>query len=218
MRFPTDREAKDMIIKVGRALYKEGLNVGTDGNISCKTSAGTLWTTRSGSAKGWLTDADLVKCGMDGSVLEGDGKPSSELKVHLCVYRLNALANACVHAHPVAATAMASCGMDMTEPLLPPVLLQLGSVHLAPYALTGTQAVADSIAPFAADNNAVLLANHGAVAWGRSLWEAYTRMETLERCADITLRAEALGRKALLTTEQAAELHALGVKLGNFVK
>ena len=218
MKFPTDREAMDMIIKVGRALYEEGLNVGTDGNISCKVSANELWTTCSGSAKGWLTDDDIVMCDMDGNKIRGDKKPSSELKVHLCVYRENVLANACVHAHPVAATAMASMGMDMAEAMLPPVLLQLGKVYTAPYALTGTQAVADSIAPFAADNNAVLLANHGAVTWGADLWQAYTRMETLERCAEITLETERLGRKSLLTEAQAEELHALGVKMGNFVK
>ena len=161
MTYPTDREAKDLIIKVGRLLYEEGLNVGTDGNISCKVDGGAhLWTTGSGSAKGFLTDADLVKTDLEGNVVEGEVKPSSELKLHLCVYQNNPLAQAAVHAHTVAATALASAGVEMVEPLLPPVILQLGKVHIAPYAMTGTQSVADSILPFVKENNAVLLANH----------------------------------------------------------
>lgn len=219
MNYPTDREAKDLIIKVGRLLYEEGLNKGTDGNISCRVDGGEhLWTTCSGSAKGFLTDADLVKTDLDGNVVEGEAKPSSELKLHLCVYKHNALAQAAVHAHTVAATALAAAGVGLTEPLLPPVPLQLGRVHVAPYALTGTQAVADSILPYVEDNNAVLLANHGAVTWGKDLWQAFTRMETLEQCAQIYLQVCALGTPRYLTPEQEQELHDYGVRLGNFVK
>lgn len=217
MIYPTDREAKDLIIKVGRLLYEEGLNVGTDGNISCKVDGGAhLWTTGSGSAKGFLQESDLVKTDLDGTVLEGEAKPSSELKLHLCVYRHNPLAQAAVHAHTVAATALASAGVGLTEPLLPPVILQLGKVHVAPYALTGTQTVADSILPYVKENNAVLLANHGAVTWGKDLWQAFTRMETLEQCAKIYLQVQALGTPQYLTAEQEKELHEYGVRLGNF--
>ncbi len=219
MTDPSDREAREALIRVGRLLYQEGLNTGTDGNLSCLTDGGKrLWTTRSGSAKGFLTEADLVKTDLDGNVLEGTGKPSSELKVHLCVYRHNALARAVVHAHTIAATALASSGGGMTRPLLPPVVLQLGKVHTAPYALPGTQEAADSILPYVADNNAVLLANHGAVTWGGDLWQAFTRMETLERCAQTTLQVLALGTPRYLTPEQERELHDCGIRLGNFVK
>ncbi len=217
MIWPTDEEAKEQLIRVGRLLYEEGLNTGTDGNFSCRVDSGAaLWTTCSGSAKGFLTEDDLVKTDLEGNVTAGEGKPSSELKVHLCVYRHNALAQAVVHAHTVAATALASSGVGLTEPLLPPVTLQLGRVHVAPYALTGTQAVADSILPYVADNNAVLLANHGAVTWGKDLWQAFTRMETLERCAQIDLQVRALGTPQYLTAEQERELHEYSVRLGNF--
>ena len=138
MTWPTDREAKEEIIRVGRLLYEEGLNTGTDGNISCRVDGGEhLWTTCSGSAKGFLTEQDLVKTDLDGNILEGEAKPSSELKLHLCVYRHNALAQAAVHAHTVAATALACAGVGLTEPLAAPVPLQLGKVHVAPYAMTG---------------------------------------------------------------------------------
>ncbi len=217
MVYPTDKEAREQIIKIGRLLYEEGLNTGTDGNISCLTDGGAnLWTTCSGSAKGFLTESDLVKTDLNGNVLEGTKKPSSELKLHLCVFRNNKLARAAVHAHTVAATALACSGVGLTEPLLPPVSLQLGRVHVAPYALTGTQAVADSILPYVKDNNAVLLANHGAVTWGRDLWQAFTRMETLERCAEIYIKVRSLGKPQYLTRDQEQELHDYGVRLGNF--
>lgn len=219
MTYPTDREARDLIIKVGRLLYEEGLNKGTDGNLSCRVDGGAyLWTTCSGSAKGFLTDADLVKTDLEGRVVEGTARPSSELKLHLCVYKHNPLAQAAVHAHTVAATALAAAGTGLTEPLLPPVPLQLGRVHVAPYAMTGTQAVADSILPYVKDNNAVLLANHGAVTWGKDLWQAFTRMETLEQCAQIYLQVRTLGTPQYLTQEQEQELHDYGVRLGNFLK
>ncbi len=126
MSYPTDAQAREEIIRVGRLLYEEGLNTGTDGNISCRVGGGAhLWTTGSGSAKGFLTEDDLVKTDLEGNVLEGTAKPSSELKLHLCVYRHNVLAQA------------AACSLHcrygagqrrrgLTEPLLPTVTLQLG--------------------------------------------------------------------------------------------
>ncbi len=219
MIYPSDSEARESIIKVGRMLYDEGLNTGTDGNISCRVDDGNyLWTTCSGSAKGFLSDSDLVKTDLDGNIVMGEGTPSSELKLHLCVYRRNGLAQAAVHAHTVAATALAASGIGLTEPLLPPVTLQLGKVHVAPYALTGTQAVADSIIPYVTENNAVLLANHGAVTWGKDIWQAFTRMETLERCAQIYIQARALGTPQYLTPAQEKELHDYGARLGNFAR
>lgn len=219
MTYSTDREAKDLLIEVGRLMHESGLNRGTDGNFSCLVDEGKhLWTTCSGSAKGFLRDSDLVKTDLDGNVIEGDAQPSSELKIHLCVYRKNPLARAAVHAHTVGATALASAGVGLTEPLLPPVTLQLGRVYVAPYAMTGTQAVADSIEPYVAENNAVLLANHGALTWGKDLWQAFTRMETLEQCAQIYLQVHALGTPQYLTAEQEQALHDYGVRLGNFAK
>ena len=88
----------------------------------------------------------------------------------------------------------------------------------APYALTGTQAVADSILPYVRENNAVLLANHGAVTWGKDLWQAFTRMETLERCAQILIQTRMLGTPQYLSEAQEAELHAYGVQLGHFLR
>lgn len=219
MKYPSDREAKELLIQVGRYLYESGLNTGVDGNFSCLTGDGTaLWTTGSGSAKGFLTEDDLVKTDLNGKVLQGEAKPSSEIKIHLCIYQHNELAGAVIHTHSVAATALACAGVGLTEPIFPAVLMQLGKVFVAPYATPGTQAVADNMLPYIEANNGVLLGNHGPVTWGKDLWQAMTRMETLEQSAKIYLQMRLLGDTKYLNEEQERELREIGVKKGHFKK
>lgn len=219
MKYLSDQEAKELLIHVGRCLYESGLNRGVDGNLSCLTEDGTtLWTTGSGSAKGFLTSDDLVKTDLNGTVLQGGTKPSSELKIHLCIYRHNDLAGAVVHTHSAAATALACAGVGLTKPIFPAVLMQLGKVFVTPYATPGTQAVADGMLPYVEENNGVLLGNHGPVTWGKDLWQAMTRMETLEQSAKIYLQMQSIGSVQYLNREQEQELHELGVKLGHFKK
>ena len=219
MKYLSDQEAKEQLIHIGRCLYESGLNTGIDGNFSCLAGDGDiLWTTRSGCAKGFLKSSDLVKTNLEGIVLEGEGKPSSELKIHLCVYKQNELAGAVIHTHSIAATALACAGVGLTQPIFPAVIMQLGKVHVTPYAMPGTQAVADGMLLYIKENNGVLLGNHGPVTWGKDLEQAMTRMETLEQNANIYIQMQLLGRFQYLTLEQEQELHELGVKLGNFRK
>ena len=219
MKYPSDREAKELLIRVGKYLYESGLNTGVDGNFSCLTGDGmALWTTGSGSAKGFLTQDDLVKTDLNGMVLQGEAKPSSELKIHQCVYHHNELAGAVIHTHSVAATALACGGVGLIEPIFPAVLMQLGKVFVTPYATPGTQAVADGMLPYIEENNGVLLGNHGPVTWGKDLWQAMTRMETLEQSAKIYLQMQSIGKVQYLSREQEQELRELGVKLGHFKK
>ena len=219
MKYLSDQEAKEQLIQIGRYLYESGLNTGIDGNFSCLTGDGSaLWTTGSGSAKGFLSFDDLVKTDLDGKILDGEAKPSSELKIHLCVYRHNELAGAVIHTHSASATAMACAGVGLTKPIIPAVVMQLGKVHVTPYATPGTQAVADGMLPYVEENNGVLLGNHGPVTWGKDLWQAMTRMETLEHGAKIYLQMQSLGTAQYLNAEQEQELHDKGVKLGYFKK
>lgn len=214
----TDREAMDAIIETGRQLYQQGLTVGTDGNLSCRVSDNALWTTATGARKGYLTDEWLVKTDLEGNVLEGSRKPSSELKMHLCLYRNNPRALAAVHTHPPFSTAFAAANLGFHKMLLAEEGLYLGHVQVAPYATPGTEELAESILPFCRDNNAVLLANHGAVTWGRDLSEACARMETLERCARIRYYCLTMGKASYLSAKEAEVLHRKGVSLGNFEK
>ena len=205
--YPTDREAKTLLLEAGRRLYERGFVASNDGNMSVLVSAGTLWTTPTGVSKGFMTEDMLVKTDLAGTVLEGTRKPSSELKMHLRVYQENPDLRAAVHAHPPAATSFAIAGLPLDRPILPEAIVQLGTVPVAPYAEPGTQAVPDSIAPFCRDFGGVLLANHGALTWGYDLTQAYYRMETLEYYAQVTIKSVfLLGRANALTGEQVERL------------
>ena len=205
--YPTDREAKTLLLEAGRRLYERGFVASNDGNMSVLVSAGTLWTTPTGVSKGFMTEDMLVKTDLAGTVLEGTRKPSSELKMHLRVYQENPDLRAAVHAHPPAATSFAIAGLPLDRPILPEAIVQLGTVPVAPYAEPGTQAVPDSIAPFCRDYGGVLLANHGALTWGYDLTQAYYRMETLEYYAQVTINSVfLLGRANELTSEQVERL------------
>ena len=205
--YPTDREAKTLLLEAGRRLYERGFVASNDGNMSVLVSAGTLWTTPTGVSKGFMTEDMLVKTDLAGTVLEGTRKPSSELKMHLRVYQENPDLRAAVPAPPPAATSFAIAGLPLDRPILPEAIVQLGTVPVAPYAEPGTQAVPDSIAPFCRDYGGVLLANHGALTWGYDLTQAYYRMETLEYYAQVTINSVfLLGRANALTGEQVERL------------
>lgn len=216
MIYYSDQEAIAALIETGHQLYQQGLTVGTDGNLSCRVSETALWTTATGARKGFLSEEWLVKTDLQGNQLEGAKKPSSELKMHLCLYNHNPNARAAVHTHPPFSTAFAAANLGFDDMLLAEEGLYLGHVQVAPYATPGTTALAESILPFCRENNAVLLANHGAVTWGKSLSEACSRMETLERCARIRYYCLTMGKASYLSTKEAAVLHQKGVSAGHF--
>lgn len=202
----TDRAIRRAIVDCGRRLYARGLVAHYDGNVSVRTEDGRVWTTPTGVPKGALRPRDLVCVDLGGATLRGRNRPSSELRMHLRVYREDPSVRAVVHAHPPAATAHAAAGLPLDRPVLTEVLATLGTVPVAPYATPGTEAVGDSVAPFVRTHGAVLLANHGALAWGRTLEEAYGRMETLERYAEVLVLLERLGGGRDLPPERIAEL------------
>jgi len=212
--YPSDRDAKEQILEVGRRMYAKNYVVSNDGNITCKVSAAALWTTPTGVSKGYMTEDMLIKVDLEGHILQGDRRPSSELKMHLRVYRENPDISACVHAHPPAATSFAIAGIALDRPILPEAVVQLGVVPVAPYATPGTQEVPDSIAPYCRTHNGVLLANHGALTWGTSLMQAYMRMETLEYYALVTMYTDRIGQANELSREQVDRLVETRARLG----
>jgi len=218
-----DAEAKKLIIDIGRRMFLRQYVSSNDGNISVKTGENRLWVSPSGVSKGYMTEEMLICTDLDGNVLEGEGKPSSELKMHLRVYKENPEVKAVVHAHPIAATCFAIAGIALDAAVMTESVLGLGVVPLAPYATTGTEAVADSVAPFCRDYNALLLANHGALTWGSDAMQAYYRMESLECYAQIMMNLGYLNKPAqLLTRDQVNELlekrEALGIHTGGTPK
>ena len=215
----SDKEAKEMICEIGRRVYNRNYVAANDGNISVKVSPNEIWTTPTGVSKGYMTSDMMVKMDLSGKVISGNLKPSSEVKMHLRVYNENPEVNAVVHAHPPVATSFAIAGISLDKPVLPEAIVLLGNVPVAPYALPGTQEVPDSIAPYCKTHNAVLLANHGALTWGRDLMEAYFRMESLEHYATILMYSNNILKKANeLNRSQIADLiqvrESVGIKAG----
>lgn len=219
LQYITDSEAKEAIVEIGKRMYMKGFVASNDGNISIKVSPSTLWTTPTLVSKGYMTQDMLVKVNLDGEVIYGNNKPSSELKMHLRVYKENPSVMAVTHAHPPVATSFAIAGIELDRAILPEAIVNLGTVPIAPYATPGSQEVPDSIAPFCNSYNAVLLANHGALTWGNDVFEAYYRLESLEYYATVLMYTGNIICKANeLSDNQVLQLlqirNNLGIHLG----
>ena len=201
-----ERALREEIVHVARRLWERGLIAGPDGNVSCRLGAHRLLITPSGKSKVDLLPRDLVIVDLEGKVVRGTLRPSSEIRMHLRIYARRPDAHAVVHAHPPTATGFAVAGEDLTAPVLPEVILQMGRVPLVPYQTPGTESVADALEPFLAAHDAFLLANHGATTLGPSLGVAHQRMESLEHAARIVLAARTLGRVRELMPVEVRQL------------
>jgi L-fuculose-phosphate aldolase len=202
-------EAARAIVHCCRRLWQAGLIAGADGNVSVRLAPGRLLVTPRGLPKADLAIEDIVEVDLDGTRLGGSRQPSTELDLHIRAYRRRPECGAVVHAHPPTATAFAVAGEGLPADVLPEITLLTGEVPLVPYATTGTPALGDAAEPFLARHDAVLLANHGALAWGADLAQARIRMETLEHAAKILLAARSLGRVTRLTRVQIEDLERL---------
>jgi len=200
--------ARDIVLCC-RRLWQAGLIAGQDGNITVRYQPGRILVTPRGLPKADLAPEDLVDVDLEGRHLAGSRKASTELDLHLRVYRAREDCGAVVHAHPPTATAFAVAGEGIPADVLPEVAVLMGEVPIVPYATTGTSALGDAIEPYLGGSEAVLLANHGAVAWGDTLATARIRMESLEHAARILLAARSLGRVIRLTPDQMHDLERL---------
>ncbi|MCU0454283.1 MAG: class II aldolase/adducin family protein [Bacteroidetes bacterium] len=194
------------VVRYSRLLASNGLVAALDGNVSVRKDAKTILITAGGRSKREITTRDIVVVGLDGHVKGRGRRPSSELPMHLAIYRARPEVKAVVHAHPPYATALAASGQRMSVNVLPEVILSLGIVPLVPYAMPSSDAVGESLAAHLDSAHAALLANHGAVTWARTLREAYLLMEKLEHAAQIEFLARLLGGPQPLTDPQVAEL------------
>ena len=213
--FCTDEQAKALILEVGRRMFERQYVAANDGNISIRTGENRIWVTPAGVSKGYMTEDQLVCVALDGTVLEGTAKPSSETKMHLRVYQENPDVGSVVHAHPVVATTFSIARIPLDVAIMTESVIGLGVVPVADYATTGTQGVPDSVAPFCKEYNACLLANHGALTWGKDAMQAYYRMETLECYAAIMMNLGYLNQPpCVLNRSQVEELLEIRKNLG----
>ncbi|MCM1144617.1 MAG: class II aldolase/adducin family protein [Lachnoclostridium sp.] len=211
----TQKQAKKAIIDVGQRMYVRNFVAANDGNLSVKTGENEVWATPTGVSKGFMKKKMLVKVDLDGRVLEGTYKPSSELKMHLRAYRENPDIRAVCHAHPPICTCFAIAGIPLDTPVLAEAVITLGDVPVAPYAELGSKEVPEVIAPYCHTHNGILLANHGSVTWAEDIYTAYYRLESMEYYARILLITEKiLGKQNKLSGEQIDALLAMREKFG----
>lgn len=197
---------KQDIIEVGRRMYNREFVASNDGNISVKVSDDEIIITPTGVSKGYMRAEDLIKVDLNGNIISGEKKPSSEMKMHLVVYKNRPDVVAVCHAHPQKATAFAVARQICEKITLPEVIFSIGNIALADYATPTTEQVPNSISEVIKTADAVLLANHGALTVGKDVFDAYYKMETLEHFAGITLYARLLGGDVGLNPQQVSEL------------
>ncbi|MFZ0706110.1 MAG: class II aldolase/adducin family protein [Candidatus Korobacteraceae bacterium] len=213
----TIEQLRDDIVRFGKMLHQNGLVAATDGNISARMADGTVLCTPTLMSKGMMEADDLVIVDEHGRKLSGRREASSEIAMHLLIYRERPDVNAVVHAHPPTATGYAAAGIPLDTALCSEIVVTLGSVPLARYGTPGTTELAEALAPLIADHQAILMANHGVVTYGEDLLTAYMNMETVEHYAKIALVTHLLGRQQPLTGQHLDKLHEIRLKYHNNV-
>ena len=197
------------IVEIGRRLHQRAYVASNDGNISVRLDAERLLTTPKSVSKGFMSPDMLVITDYAGRKLAGERDPSSELPMHLAVYRRRADVTAVVHAHPPVATGFAVAGIPLDRAVLAEVVTTLGSIPIAEYGTPSTQELADAVDRHIAAHDGLLLANHGAITVAGGLLPAYYKMETIEHFARISVVARILGRERLLSREEVNRLQEL---------
>ena len=214
---------REDLAALARRVQRHGYVVATDGNCSARLPDGNLLITPSGVRKGDVEPEDLVLCAPDGAVLEPGPNfrsPSSELKLHLTVYRERKDVRVICHAHPKTAVALSLAGLEVASCLLPEILIAVGKLSTAPYGTPTTQAAADAVRFVCQDAQAIVLDRHGSVTLGTNLMDAYKKLDMLEHTARILWLAHmARGGLAPLPDESVRKLletrAMLGIKTRN---
>ncbi|MEW5818143.1 MAG: class II aldolase/adducin family protein [Spirochaetota bacterium] len=202
-------EARKEIVKYSHKVQEYGFVSATDGNLSIKLDERRVLITPSGIPKGEMTlDAPII-VDMEGNKLEGAGKPSSEGKMHLEVYRLRNDVKAVIHAHPPKCIAFTIAGFPLDTCLLPEVVVTIGAIPTSKYATPTTEEVPASIREYIQKNDAVMLARHGSLTIGKDLNTAFKILEKMEHTATIAMYARMLGGPIPFTDEELKKLYAL---------
>ncbi len=195
-------EVREQLCDVCHCMWHLGWVAANDGNVSVLLDDNRILSTPSGVSKREIRPEMLIIVDREGKLLEGKGKPSTELAMHLRCYRDRPDVGAVVHAHPPMSTSFAVANRPLDDYAMIETICVLGAVPVAPYAVPGTDEVPESIAPYLPKHDAILLRAHGAITVGTDLRTAYYRMETLEHFAKISLCARLLGGAKDLGREQ----------------
>lgn len=203
---PAERQHRDEIVHYGRKLHERCFVAAMDGNLSVRLKDDRILVTPTCLSKGAMRPADLVTVDVEGRRLSGRRNVTSEIGMHLLIYRVRPDVQAIVHAHPPTATGFAAAGIPLTEPLVCEVVIGLGSIPLARYGTPGTSELAQTLEPLVPNYDAILMSNHGVVTYGDTLEHAYMKMETVEHFAQIALVTHLLGRQQPLKDVEIEKL------------
>jgi L-fuculose-phosphate aldolase len=211
---PLDRtKLAEDICEVGRRLYTNGFIAAMEGNVSIRIGDDEVMGTPAGACKGYLTPDMIVTCDMDGNQLSGTERVSTEIQMHLTVYRARPDVKAVVHAHPPKCTGFAVAGVPLDRAVLAEVVVTLGCVPLAEYGTPSTRELADSVDRLVRMSDGLLLSNHGALTVGKDIYDAYFKMEVIEHFAEISLISRQLGGERLLPRKEVSRLLDLRKKV-----
>jgi L-fuculose-phosphate aldolase len=202
----TERKHREEIVRYGRMLHERGFVAAMDGNLSVLLKDNRILVTPTCVSKGAMRTADMVIVDLEGRHVSGHRSVTSEIGMHLLIYRLRSDVRAIVHAHPPTATGFAAAGIALTEPLVCEVVMGLGCIPLARYGTPGTSELAQTLEPYVPNYDAILMSNHGVVTYGDTLEHAYMKMETVEHFAQIALVTHLLGRQQPLQEGEIEKL------------
>lgn len=205
---------KKLICDIGKRVYEKGFVAANDGNISVRISENEFLITPTGVSKGFLTPEMIIKVDENGNVLEGDYKPTSEMKMHLLVYKERPDIQAVVHVHPPYATAFAIAGIPLDQAIMPESVVYLGTIPIAEYGAPSTEEVPNAVKKHVKNHQGVLLENHGALTWGKDLEHAYYLMESLEFTAKINWLAKQINGDRELSKQHVSRLKEMKASLG----
>lgn len=209
-----ERALREEMIQVCRLLYQKNLIAAVDGNVSARLGDSYLLTTPSGLCKGLMRPEDLVVTDLNGQlapeeVVPRNGlKPSAELRLHLEIYRQRPDVKAVVHAHPPITTALTVAGVSLAPCVLPETLVTLGTILTTEYATPTSEQVPVVVRELIRSHDALVLDRHGAVTVGKSLLDAYAKMEKVENTAVVIATARLLGQVKTLPVEEVRRLSA----------
>jgi len=205
---PSEEEMREEIAEVCRRIYDKNFVAANDGNVSMRLDEKRILMTPSGVSKGDVTAASLVVCDLAGTRVAGDRTPTSEVLLHLAVYRERADVHGVVHAHPPFATAVTVAGVSLEEPVLPEVAVTFGKIPTAEYATPASAEGPRVIRKLIRDFDAILLDRHGTLTAGKSAWEAYFKLEKVEHAAQVIFLAKQLGKVRTLSADEIKRLVA----------
>ena len=210
----TEQELRQNIVEIGKLMYQKGWVAANDGNITVRLDGRRILATPAGVSKGMMAASDLIVVDTDGNKISGCRVATSELGMHLAIYRLRPDIRGVVHAHPPVATGFAVAGRPLNMATLPEVVVGLGSIPLARYGLPGTLELVEPLLPLIPKYDAIILQNHGVVCYSEDEYGAFFRMETVEHFARITLVAELLGGANALPRLEVEKLFASRERYG----